>query len=50
VSLKAGFGENSILGQEVANFAWRIRIEGSLPLSLEYKIGYPMAQKKPVSA
>jgi len=25
VSLKAGFGENSILGQEVANFAWRIR-------------------------
>jgi hypothetical protein len=46
--LKAGFGENSILGQEVANFAWRIRIGGDLSLSLECKIGYSTAQKAQV--
>ncbi len=49
VSLKAGFGGNCILGQEVANFGWRMRIEGkSIPASKFgiQKIGYAMAQKR----
>jgi len=54
VSLKAGFGGNFILRQEVANFTLENKDRffffflpsSSLLLSLECKRGYSMAQKR----